>query len=126
MNNILIASPDQTALEQFVSGLNTGSEVQITRVDGCKQALAKIKTKKFDLFVVDENLSDTKGLECIEKTLFENAFLNTAAISRLSAEKFHEQSEGLGVLMQIPVNPDLEDGEKLIMYLKKILQRTQR
>ncbi len=47
-----------------------------------------------------------------------------AAISSLSSKDYHEESEGLGVLMQIPVNPGSEDGEKVLVYLNKILKLT--
>ena len=123
MIHILIASPNKDSLMEFSAGLDI-NDVEISWAGGCEQVFSKIENNKFDLLIVDEMLSDIKGLECIEKTVLNNPFLNTAAISSLSPKDFHEESEGLGVLMQISVNPDSGDGEKMIDYLKKILKLT--
>lgn len=123
MIHILIASPDKDSLMEFSAGLDI-DDVEISWARGCEQVFSKIENNRFDLLIVDEMLSDIKGLECIEKTVFNNPFLNTAAISSLSSKDFHEKSEGLGVLMQISVNPGSGDGEKMIDYLKKILKLT--
>ena len=108
---------------EFSTGLTT-NDVEVSWAEGCEDVFSKIKETKFDLLVVDEMLSDIMGLKCVEKIVLENPFLNTAAISSLSPEEFHEESEGLGVLMQIPVNPVAEDGEKLLDYLNNILSLT--
>ncbi len=52
--------------------------------------------------------------------------MNCAAVSSLSADDFHEASEGLGVMMQLPLEPDLKDAEKLVEYLKTILNLTKK
>ncbi|MCD4743839.1 MAG: response regulator [Desulfobacteraceae bacterium] len=125
MIHILIASQDKDSLMEFSAGLDT-NDVEITWTKDCEHVISKIENNKFDLLIVDETLSDTKGLECIEKIIMNNPFLNTAAISSLSSKDFHEESEGFGVLMQIPVNPGSEDGEKMLDYLNKILKLTNR
>ncbi len=125
MIRILIASPDKDSLLQFSTGLGK-EDVEITWVKGHGEITAMIKKIEFHLLVVDELLSDIKGLESIGKVVMENPFLNTAAISSLSPEDFHEASEGLGVLMQIPVDPGPEDGAELMEHLNKILKLTDR
>jgi DNA-binding NtrC family response regulator len=123
MVQILIASSDKDSLSEFVNGFGK-NDVEVSWAKGCEDVFAKIRNNKFDLLIVDEMLSDIKGLECIEKVVFENPFLNTAAISSLSAEEYHEESEGFGVLMQIPVNPGFDDGKKMLDYLNNILSMT--
>ncbi|MCK5097102.1 MAG: hypothetical protein KAR45_03325 [Desulfobacteraceae bacterium] len=123
MTQILVATPNKDSLIDFSAGFGE-NDITITWAKGCEEVVSQIKNKKFDLLVVDEMLSDIKGLECIKKVIFENPFLNTAAISSLSPEDYHEESEGFGVLMQIPVNPGFEDGKKLIDYLNNILKIT--
>lgn len=125
MIHILIASQDKDSLMEFSAGLDT-NDVEITWAKDCEHVISKIENNKFDLLIVDETLSDTKGLECIEKIIMNNPFLNTAAISSLSSKDFHEESEGFGVLMQIPVNPGSEDGKEMLDYLNKILKLTNR
>ncbi|MCK5542507.1 MAG: response regulator [Desulfobacterales bacterium] len=123
MVKILIATPDKDSLLEFSTGLQK-SDVEITWVMKCEDVLLQIENNKFDLLFVDEMLSDMKGIECLNKVVFENPFLNTAAISNLSSKDFHEETEGLGVLMQIPVKPCSEDGQKLFDYLNNIIKMT--
>lgn len=123
MVQILIATPEKESLLEFSTALSE-KDVEISWVMTCDDVFSKIKSNTYDLLVVDEKLSDINGLKCIEKVVFENPFLNTAAISSLSPEDYHEESEGFGVLMQIPVNPDAEDGKKLLDYLFNILSLT--
>lgn len=84
-------------------------------------ALSTIKDNN-DVFmvIVDETLSDMAGVTFIEKLLYINAMIYTALVSTLSKDDYHELSEGFGVLMQLPVNPDKENAEKLYLQLKKI------
>ncbi len=50
-----------------------------------------------------ENLGDMTGLEFIRAIVSKRPMVNCAAISSLASEDFHEASEGLGILMQLPV-----------------------
>ncbi|MCP4748162.1 MAG: hypothetical protein GY874_18805 [Desulfobacteraceae bacterium] len=124
MVHILIATPDKDPLLEFSTGFNKSNDVEFTWAMKCEEVISKINQNKFDLLLVDEMLSDITGIECLNKVVLENPFLNTAAISSLSAKDYHEATEGLGVLMQIPVNPGAEDGEKLFDYLNNILKMT--
>jgi len=46
--------------------------------------------------------------------------INCACVSPLPPEDFHETSEGLGVLMQLPVNPGKFEAEDLLKRLKNL------
>ena len=124
MVHILIATPDKDSLLEFSTGFNKSNDVEFTWVMKCEEVISKINQNEFDLLLVDEMLSDITGIECLNKVVLENPFLNTAGISSLSAKDYHEATEGLGVLMQIPINPVAEDGEKLFDYLNNISKMT--
>ena len=47
--------------------------------------------------------------------------INCAAVSSLTSEDFHEAGEGLGILMQLPVEPGQEYADMLLEQLKSIL-----
>ncbi len=120
MISVLLASRDEISL----SGLNAAFEentIKTVRAESGARALAMMLEEEFDLLVADEVLGDMTGVELIAKAVSENPMMNCAAVSSLSHKDFHEASEGLGVMMQLPVKPDREDGEKLIEYLKTIL-----
>jgi len=125
MIRILIVSTDKDSLGSLKAGLEENN-VQISWAEACDTVLSRTKEEAFDLIIADEMLSDMKGLECIEKLVSSNPFLNCAAIGSLSSGDFHEASEGLGVLMQLPAKSEKKDVEKLLEHLKNILNVTQR
>ena len=47
-----------------------------------------------------------------------NAMVNTAVVSPLSDEEFHEASEGLGILGRLPNEPGMNDAGELLRKLQ--------
>ncbi len=124
MITILLVSTKADTLSGLASGLKGDNEVEIFQALSCQKALDLISGKAFDLFVVDENIAGVTGFECAGKMVSVNPVTNCAIVSSLSPKDFHEASEGLGVLMQLPVRPDEKQAEILIKRLKKILNLT--
>jgi hypothetical protein len=60
------------------------------------------------------------GLEAVRELMKTNALLNTALVSGLSPEDFHEASEGLGVLVQLPESPGEKEALEIVSGLKSI------
>jgi len=118
--SILLASRDKASMSAFKAGLEE-NQVQTAWAQSGSNAIAKLTEGNFDLVVTDENLGDMTGLEFIEKVISKNPMVNCAAVSSLLPADFHEASEGLGILMQLPVRPDQEQAEKLLRQLKSIL-----
>ena len=50
-----------------------------------------------------------------------NAMVNTAVVSPLSDEEFHEASEGLGILGRLPDHPGMSDSGELLHKLRTVL-----
>ncbi len=98
----------------------------ISRAPDGEAAVALIKETGFDLVVADETLADMTGLAFAEKLVVANPMQNYALVSSLSSADFHEASEGLGVLMQIPPAPDSKDAEKILECIEKVNQLTNR
>ncbi len=120
MIRILLVSLDKNSLSDLKTGLEENN-AQITWVESCGDLLSRLKKEKFDLIITDEKLPDMNGIECIKKLILFNPLLNCAAISSLSPDDFHEASEGLGILMQLPKKPGKEDGIKLLYHLNIVL-----
>ena len=118
--NILLASRDKATMSAFKAGLEE-NQVQTAWAESGSNAIAKIAEGSFDLVVTDEDLSDMTGLEFIEKVISKKPMVNCAAVTSLLPADFHEASEGLGILMQLPVSPGQEQAEKLLSQLKTIL-----
>jgi len=124
MIHILIVSSDSKFSEALSSVLKTKREARYLRADSGKQGLSMIKDNDFHLVVTDEKLNAMTGLEFLEKLVSVNPMLNCAAASNLSHDEFHEASEGLGLLMSLPLEPKAEHVNKLMEHLQNILQQT--
>lgn len=84
--------------------------------------LETVQEKPVDLVVVDEDLGDMSGLTFVERLVAVNPMINCALVSSLSKKEYHEASEGLGVLMQLPTEPDRSDAKRLMAHLNQISQ----
>ena len=102
------------------------NDVEATWAESGNSALSMILERTFDIIIADESLRDMTGLELAKKLITKNPMLNIALISTLSAKDFHEASEGLGILMQLPPVPQKSDAEKLLEHLKHILLLTRK
>jgi len=107
-------------MSAFKAGLEE-KDAQTEWAESGRYALSMIAERNYDLVVPDENLGDMTGLEFIKALIAQKPMVNCAVVSSLLPEDFHEASEGLGILMQLPVNPGHEYAEELLEHLKKIL-----
>lgn len=81
--------------------------------------------RRVDLVITDETLPDMSGKTLVEQVTMKSPMTNCAAASALSPDQFHDFYEGLGVLMQLPLDPDDESGKELVRILKKLNILTQ-
>jgi DNA-binding NarL/FixJ family response regulator len=121
---VLLVSEKNTALSGIESGLKQYDDVSLLRADSCRNALDMVSEKAPDLVVVDETIGKMTGFDFIKKLVSIRPTTNTAVVSTLSTSEFHEASEGLGVLMQLPENPDEKDADRLIGRLTEIMNLT--
>ena len=98
---VLLVSTEKNSLADLKSVFEENG-TRVKWAESCDTVLSMIKNEKFDLIITNETLSYISGIECIEKLILSDPFLNTAAVSSLSPDEFHELSEGLGILMQLP------------------------
>ena len=124
MIDILLVGSDNF-LANFEKMLE-GIEIRTSKVKSCNEALAKTQKENFDLVVTDETTGDVTGIACIDKLISANPMLNCAAVSSLSHKEFHEATEGLGILMQLPVSPGKDEVKRLLEHLQNIMILTKR
>lgn len=122
MITVLLISSEKDALSGIEAFMQHHGDVEILKAGEGKDALDVLSKKTFDLVIIDENLEGMNGLEFVEKMIKVNPMSNYAAVSSLSSQDFHQASEGLGVLMQLPVKPDESHGELLFDKLKNVLK----
>jgi hypothetical protein len=119
---IVLASARPEALRFFAAALASDPEVQLKQAATGAEALEAGRALAPHLMVIDY-LPDTEPLSLVQKLLRVNPMMNTAVVSPLTDEEFHEASEGLGILCRLPSEPGISEAADLLQKLRQILGR---
>ena len=117
---VLFATNDFSRFSELVDKLWHEKAIELAPAATGEAGLALLKVKQVNLVIVDEQLDDMSGIEFVKQLVKVNPMVNTAIVSTLTADEFHEVTEGLGVLMQLPPHPGENDAEALLAVLEKI------
>jgi len=117
MIKILLVTSEREPFSEFAKMLKQKDGVELSWASTGQEALEAISDNPVDLVIVNENIGNMTGIEFMKKLLPINPMINCAAVSPLPPEEFHEASEGLGVLVQLPVSPGTPDAENLLKRL---------
>ncbi|MDM8556186.1 response regulator [Desulfococcaceae bacterium HSG7] len=121
MLNLLTVSSDDKSFSALAAAFAKHDDVTLFQVLSGAAALKSITDKTYDLIIIDEILDDMAGLELAEKVIKINSMINCAAVSTLAQDEFHEASEGLGILAQLPKNPGAAQAEAILSRLREII-----
>ncbi|RLB79403.1 MAG: response regulator [Deltaproteobacteria bacterium] len=124
MIRLLLVTPHKNSLLELALAMEKHDDVELTWTESGQKALNMLSETSVDLVVTDEELGDMTGLEFAEQLLRVNPMINSAVLSSLPSDEFHEASEGLGVLAQLPLRPAKKDAEKLLKGLKNLKDLT--
>lgn len=117
---ILLMYKETKSFELVKDYLSRSGNVNILEAETVDIALQTVKETNVDLVIVDEQLGAMSGIQFINTLVKVNPFINTALVSSLPPDDFHEETEGLGVLMQLPIEPQKTDVEELLQKMEKI------
>ncbi len=120
MIKLLLVTPDKESFRDFSLALTQTDDVELSWAASGQEALTVLSENSVDLVIVDESVGDMTGIGFMKKLLSINPMINCAAVNPLPHEAFHEASEGLGVLAQLPVAPGKPDAENLLKRLKEL------
>jgi DNA-binding response OmpR family regulator len=121
MLDIFLVTARPEAMPEFIQALSSDKDVRLKQFGSGKEAVAAVQAAAPHLVIIDSELPDTVPLGLVQKLLMTNAMVNTAVISPLSEEEFHEQSEGLGIMQNLPMVPDAGDAALLLQKLRQIM-----
>jgi len=121
MLHIVLATARSQGMQPFAAALASNPEVNLHEVISGAEALEATRTTAPHLMIIDADLPDTAPLDLVQKLLMVNAMVNTAVVSPLSDEEFHEAAEGLGILGRLPNDPGVSDAGELLHKLRTVL-----
>ncbi len=120
--HILLAGKETDSFAEFNQELGKDQRLEIFQVDSAEQSRRIIRDGSIDVVVVAEELRDQNGLQFVREIVADNPFINCALVSPLYPQEFHEQTEGLGLFMQLPIHPDAAAAKKMLALLEKLNQ----
>jgi len=124
MISVLMVCRTREAMSEFADAMEKQDDVTLSWAESGAAGLDAATEKAFHLAVVDEALDDMTGIAFAEKLVAVNPMVNCALVSRLPSDDYHEATEGLGLLMQLPEQPGGPQAKKLLDRLRKILGMT--
>lgn len=120
LRRIMLASRENERLAPLAEGLWMLTNSEIHQAKSRLEAMHLLREKRIDLVVIDETLSDVPGLELAKLVAREHPFVNCILVDGASPAGFHERTEGLGLLMQLPSPPDMADAKSIMSQLAAI------
>ena len=81
------------------------ARVQTRGIESGQQVLVYVAKTTPALALIDTDLPDMSALDLARQLVSTNAMVNIALVSDASQEHFHEATEGLGILSQLPSEP---------------------
>jgi len=104
----------------FIQTLQNDDDVSLVMVLSGKEALDIISRKPHDLVITAASLRDMDGLQFARDLVACSPMTNCAVSSDMPPDTFHEASEGLGLLAQLPVPPGPADAEEMLEKAKAL------
>lgn len=120
MTKVLLVSRGPEGLADLAAGLAEHPETEVAWAHDPRQALAQARRWRPHLVVLDQDLDENQPWALIRDLLAVDAFLNTAVVSDLSGDEFHEAGEGLGILAQLPPSPGPAEAAWLLYHLREV------
>lgn len=118
MTRILLLTNHPKRFSEFADILSKESDNQIEWFESQKNFLGSIVESAPKLVVIDETVDGFSALAVAREVVMANAMVYIAVVTSLSSEEFHEASEGLGILSQLPPTPGPQEAESLMALLK--------
>jgi len=116
MKRFLIITQHTDTFSKLAKGLSAEKTNEVIWANSVEAARSAARAS-IDLIIIDERLDGRSGINIAKDMIRVNAMAQLALVSTLSPEKFHEASEGLGVLASLPSHPDEKDAEQLLNAL---------
>lgn len=120
MIRILMTTKEKKNFIRFTDALCKHSDIDIRWATEPSEALEMAASFSPHAMVCDEKLPEISGTDLIKRLMAVNAAINTVLVSTEPEAVFHERTEGLGILAQLPPNPGPSEALDLIMKIRRV------
>lgn len=117
---VLLITSRKDQLEVFTGALRADADIELITIDSAEESIEAAVRLVPVLAVVDQEVDGVSGLEIVQRLLEVNAFIYTAVLTDMDEALFHERSEGLGVLADLPLLPNEKDAADLLAKLRQV------
>ncbi len=114
----VIATARPEDLAAFIEGLKKAGSAILVRTG--LETLEAARARTPQMVVIDQGLPDSEPFALVQELIKINAMMNTAVLTGLSPEEFHEQGEGLGILASLPLASGLREAEELLALAERL------
>ena len=112
MLKLLLVSNNIESFPEFGSALKE-NDTEMFCAESGETALKMVKDNAIDLVITDKEIGDMSGLAFAKRLISSSPMTNCVVTSSLPEKDFHEASEGLGILMQLPVAAGKKEADGL-------------
>ena len=120
MPRILLVTNKRESLETLARALNAEASVALEWAHEREDAQKRFRDWRPDLVVVDEYVGYLTNFEFIRQIMAIDTRICTAAVSRLPRESFHDMTDGLGRVAQLPPGAGILEAERLLALLEAV------
>lgn len=117
---IILVSKSPFIFEFFAKELSKSDACDIIWVATGKEGLMMVEEQRVDVMVVDTLMGDGEGHTLIKQLALLAPHVHSALVSSLTPSGLHQQTEGVGILMQLPENPGAVDAKMMLKALENI------
>lgn len=121
MLSLLLVTTRQKDLDPFIECLSSDPDVRLTIAASGTKAIDIVRADPPRLVIIDFELPDIGAMRLVSELIMVNAMVNTAVVSPLTEQEFHEAGEGLGILAGLPLAPGEGEARELLCKLRTVL-----
>jgi DNA-binding NarL/FixJ family response regulator len=117
---IALITPNAFRMKPFAEtlSLQTGSDVEF--LADSSTAIDTLRALKPWAVVIEDSQEDVSSLGMVHQILAYDIQIHIAMMSDNPEKEFHDKTEGLGILMQLPKNADAKDAQALAERLNQL------
>ncbi len=120
MYKVLLAAAQPQALAQLAAGLEQDGRARLYWAAGDEETLSLARQLAPQLVVIDGQGREQEAFALISRLMQVNALVNTAVVTAMAEEEFHEAGEGLGILASLPPDSDASRAKALVDQLVSV------